>query len=695
MPAEHPPRRDPPSNSDDEEREEDEEADEEEDEEEVEEWTELTPLSEVAELEDGPSTHFVGGFSVCHHLGDAITRVQFREDVVLVFPGTYAAAAASASATDAPLELNEARLGGLCVYGVPYALERAAHAGRPHRADPRYAAPSKRRVGPWFAGITAAATAAFLIQEGGGGGGGNAAEPATATKAYHPLHAAASRAAASAPTTTSGSSVFAPAITATTADPLLYPVLDFAVSVVYNDAGTADSTARGLPSYVQQQEADDDGGDGEDGDEEASEAAGGGGGGDADEGEEEHATGNGGRGTGAPREEVAITLAGLCARAGLTLGAITRTHLTHCVVGSPQPQPHAPGTAGAALRIAITAAPLTEALVDYCVVYGGSAYGVYAYPRCALTMRSCIVEGPNAGAAAYNTSGTSALSSAVAGRGGGGGSAIAQLQQRHARTQRLRRYMEQFEGGQDEDAGESSGGGGAAPDVEDGVLARFCVPGADRAAAAAVSMSCEVAIMCDDADVRLSDCLITHTRHGVLLHGGCAGSVVRCVSVRSVAEVGFYVYGMAGAADVQYCAAQACGQTCLLVVGPTAAQVMEAEATLPSRGGDAGEDGTADEDVEEEEDGPDGATGRRRPLFAQHPHIRANRFVGAVRVAGEVRSGAIVDNLVFLPREEQEQAAAAAASLVAVNADASRGFLYVGVEGEKAPSRAADQVSAS
>ncbi|KAI5685507.1 hypothetical protein MNV84_04704 [Leishmania braziliensis] len=681
MPVEYPTENDLPHGSSEEEEEEEEE--EEDEDEEIEEWTEMVPLSELEELEDGPSSYFVGGFSVCSYLGDAIDRVQFKEDVVLVFPGVYAAASSSSPSSSAPLELNEAKLGGLCVYSVSYASE---HGGREKMKEPRYASPSKRRVGPWFTYLTAAATAVFLVQGGGSGG----AESLKSRKAYNPLQAAASKAAAAldsqdaaattAMNTTSGSSVFAPAITATTANAQLYPVFDFLISIVYNDesTGVAASSTCGLPHYVQQQDSDK-GDESEEG-EETGET--GGDGGDEPEQESQEPA------AGALREEAAITLAGVCARAGVMIGSITRTHITHCVIGSPQQHQTSCEAGAVAPRIAITAAPLTEALVDYCLVYGGSSYGLYAYPRCALTMRSCIVEGPNAAAVAYNTAGASVISKPPAGSGREG-SAIVQLQRRQARTQLLRRYMDRFDEGLDKNTGNGARGS-ASLDVEDGVLPRFCVPGASGAAAAAIPIPCEVGIMCDDADVHIEDCLVTHTRHGVLLHGGCTGTVVKGLSVRSIAQVGLYVYGMAGAADVQYSSVHACGEACLLVVGPSAAQVLAAEAALPTR---------PSEESEEEEDGEacSGHT-RRRPVFAQHPHIRSNWFIGAVRVQGEVRSGAMVDNLVFLPRDEKRVAAAASAAaqtLLTVTANAARGFAYVGIEGERAPARAADEAVAA
>ncbi|KAG5501875.1 hypothetical protein JKF63_04145 [Porcisia hertigi] len=676
MPTKYPPEHvSPPSSGEEEEEEEDEE----EEDEEIEEWTELTPLSELAELEDGPSSHFVGGFSVCQHLGDAIAHVQFKEDIVLAFPGVYPAALSSAPSSS-PLELNEARLGGLCVCSVSYASEHTPRSGSRQAAEPRYATPSKRRVGPWFTYLTAAATAVFLLK-------GDDAEPAKTSTAYNPLQAAASKAATAVGNkaanmeatmkTTSGTSVFAPAITATTANPQFYPVFDFPISIVYNNE-TADDTATstgGLPHYVQQEESDEEGEEGE----ESSEA----GGDDADGADQEHEKTD----ARASREEVAITLAGLCARGGVTLGSITRTHITKCVIGSPEQYPSSSAAGGAPLRIAITAAPLTEALVDYCLVYGGTAYGLYAYPRCTLTMRSCIVEGPNAEAAAYHAVGSPAMDTPSA-VGVNGGSVITQLQQRQARTRWLTRYMQRLED-QDEDASDG-GPGGASLNIEDDLLPRFCVPGTKTpAAAAALPMSCEVAIMCDDTDVQLIDCLITHARYGVLLHDGCAGTVVRGLSVRSAAEVGFYLYGMTGAANVQYSEVRACGQVSLLVVGPSSAEVIAAEAKLPPR---------PSEESDEDDDESSSSRGRRRPIFEQHPHIKANVFIGTVCVQGEVRSGAMVDNLVFLPRDEECGAAAAGATaknLLAVTADAGRGFAYVGVEGQKAPARAIEGAAAA
>jgi hypothetical protein len=688
--ANYPPERESAANSDADGNEEEEEEDAvEEAMEELAEWTELMPLAELEAMEDGPSTYLVGSYSTCQHLGDAIDFVKYKEDVVVVFPGVYTKPRQDAT-TGQALVLNEAHLGGLRVCGVDYAREHGGAAGTAASASIKASAPSKRRAGPWFTWLTAAAAATLLTQEGGGVDNGVA----------NPLKTAASRAvaateargttatAAAVATTTSGSSVFAPAITTTTANPAVYPVFDFPISVVYDGSAEGDETAAvvggGLVHYKQvviddEAAEEDDGEDGSTNNNNNND-------GDGDEDEvgagSESQAGKTGKGT-AVRTDRAITLAGCCARGGLSLDSLTRTTVTHCVVGSPQQQqPSSSSSSATALRIAIRAAPLTEAVVDHCLVYGGTAYGVYAYPRAALSLQSCLVEGPNAEAA--KVCGGGSLAEHFTARNvsaAHGVSVMDELERRHARALRQRAFLQRGEAA-DGDDGSSSSGGSAYVDVEEGVLPRFITP--------QTITSCEVGVMCDDADVHMYDCLVSHVRLGVLLHGGCAGTKMRCLDIRSCSEAGLYVYGVGGAAEVVNSAVRACGRACLLLVGPSAAEVAQARAAL---GGTHGS--SADEDVDDDAINANGGAKRHRPVFEQHPYIKSNTFIGAVRVQGEVRSGAVVDNFVFLPKEEKESAATAAQSLLLVDATARRGFTYVGVEGDRVTGRVSDATAAA
>ncbi|KPA86868.1 hypothetical protein ABB37_00914 [Leptomonas pyrrhocoris] len=694
----------------------DDEEEEEEEEEEVAEWTELMPLVELDAMEDGPSTYVVGGYSTCSYLGEATDLVKYKEDIVVVFPGVYPDARPPSDAAGEALELNEAQLGGLRIYSVRYAREHP-EAGRESNvgassasssASPKYAASSKRRVGPWFTWLTAAATTTLLTQEGSGEGSdthSNSNEARTA----NPLKTAASRAMAATDaqhthnvvtTTTSGSSVFAPVISATTANANLYPVFDFPLSMVYED-DDGSAAAGGLPHYKQElseEEADEEteNDDEEDGGNHRSNNAGG-------EGEDEDGAGSASQtgksaGAAAVRIERAITLAGCCARGGLTLGALTRSTVQHCVVGTPQSS-----SPSSALRIAVTAAPLTEAIVDHCLVYGGTSYGVYAFPRASLTLQNSLIEGPNAEAEktcgeAVTGDGSGNAAAAAAAEGlmdVNGTSVLEQLEHRLTRAQRLRAFLQRAEEAEAGDAGnrhsnnnngdDGDNSGCAYVDVEDGFLPRFVVP--------QTSPTCAVGIMVDDADLRVKDCLVSHTRLGVLLHGGCAGTRVRGLDIRSCTEAGLYIYGVGGAAEVLNSCVRACGRACLLLVGPSAAEAEQAAAVLET---DAAPVDDEEEEEEDAEEGGDRGGVKRRPVLAQHPHLKSNTFIGSVRVQGEVRSGAVVDNFVFLPKEEKSAAAVvtAAATLLSVDASARRGFTYVGVEGDRVIGRTADQVAA-
>ncbi|KPI83244.1 hypothetical protein ABL78_7734 [Leptomonas seymouri] len=687
----------PNGDEDQKENDSDEEEEEEEEEEELLEWTELMPLEELNEMEDGPSTYIVGGYSSCRYLGEATSLVKYKEDIVIVFPGIYSEAwAPSADPVAQMLELNEAQLGGLRIYGARYAREHAGAERDDGSSSPKYATRSKHRVGPWFTWLTAAATATLLTQEGSGEApdANDGDNNAGGARAPNPLKTAAIRAVAATdtqtssnsmtPTTTSGFSVFAPAISATTANAAHHPVFDFPISVVYVDDESETFTG-GLPHY--KQELSDEEAEEEDDDENANNN-------NRNGGEEDDEDGNGlanqasnSASAAALRNERAITLAGCCARGGLTLGSLTRTTVTHCVIGTSQSSAAQPS----ALRTALTAASLTEAVVDHCLVYGGTSYGVYAFPRAALTLQSCLVEGPNAEAeraCGGSAPGESDAASAAGLSPAFAGSVIEQLEHRRARAQRLQAFLqrnEEAEGGGYADNGEDAGGSGSAyVDVEDGVLPRFAVP--------QTSPSCEVGVMCDDADVRIEDCLVSHTRLGVLLHGGCAGTKVRWLDIRSCTEAGLYIYGVGGAAEVLNSCVRACGRACLLLVGPSAAEVEQAAAALGMG------ESAADDDGEEEEDEEAGSSGgQRRAVLEQHPHLKLNTFLGSVRVQGEVRCGAVVNNYVFLPKEEKSAAAVATAAetLLSLDAPAPRGFTYVGVEGDRVIGRAADQVAAA
>lgn len=121
----------------------DEESDDESDEEDIDDWDTLIPLDELENMEDGPSTYYVGGFAVCPSLSEALSAVHYTQDRILIFPGLHdgtrrvisnaahatpsgtTPSAASESNTVETIVLDETRLGGLKILSVPFARGRA------------------------------------------------------------------------------------------------------------------------------------------------------------------------------------------------------------------------------------------------------------------------------------------------------------------------------------------------------------------------------------------------------------------------------------------------------------------------------------------------------------------------------------------------------------------------------------------
>lgn len=667
------------SDADDEGEEEEDEEDESEMEE-MEEWDEMTPLEELQEMEDGPSTYFVGGpFSKCQYLGEAVDVVQYREDVILVFPGTYKTArplhpAAEAPSTPLPLVLDEAEVGGLRIYSVSYSRGTAGGypTSVPYKEAMRPMSKIPRRVGPWFSFFTAAtATAALAEREGFLGSAKESTaghqKPSARIKAAVLANAVGRGVSSGVDTTVSVSSVYGSVITPTLSVPELCPVFEYPILLRYETKNldaegevAADTEPRRLRNYIQEEEEEDEEEEGEDGDEAAAEQRqqqqrqqq------DDEDDEEDQPTSPADH-----RAKRAVTLAGLCFSSGVVLDPLTRTHILHCVIGAPAPAAAPPPDRTVALRCG----SLCEALVELCVIFGERNYAVYAYPRCAMYMRSCLIEGPSAAAVAATAAEAarqqrSTMSEATT------ASVVTQLVQRRARA--LLR-------GQNTINGRSGDGDGEQDDempidMEEGTVPTFSAP---------TQTACDVGVFCDDADVMIEECAISNTRLGILLHDGCAGVRLRSIDIRSVAEVGMYLYGMSGAASIEYSSIRACGRECLLVVGPSAADVAAAEAALPpdhSEGSSSGD----------EDDSEDGEGVRKgRPVFAQHPNIRHLNVFGTVRISGEVRCGTMVDNILYVSKDKKAEAAATAETLLLAPVEASRAFPFGGVEGQSRPQR--------
>lgn len=706
---------------DEDEEEEEEIEEEEEEEEDEEEWDELKPLEELDELDDGPSTFFVGGFSVCKKLSTAIENVKFKEDRVLIFPGVHGGPQARCPADrDDLVELDEYLCDGLQIEGVPYYLGKKA--GYPVKdLCPKVG----RRVGPWctyYAAASAAATSATASASGGEGhldavqGGGSTAaggillpSSSTAIPGGTNMMRAKMEQSSSASTTSMASSVYGTTITPTKVDASMYPVLATRLVLKYDYRSAEEKEAdprKPLKHYVQlpdddEEERDEDGeGGGEDdGDEDDQRRSGGRGGEEEDDGDEEGEEEE--EDTWRSRRAPTITIQGICLLGGLVVEPLTRSLVRHCVLGIPTTvMRDFPITE----RITVEAKALGEVTLRNCIIYGGTAYGIYAYPRSAINVQQCIIDGP--GTTEVLLQGGDRLRSvrhlsslalleyrtrmrAGGGSGGGGGMGGASAS---------RLYGEK---GRPEDYG--MGGGGADGAVIES-MANFVIPS---------TVVCDVGIFCDDADIEVVDCMISNTRLGICFHDACEHCLVTAVDVRCCKEVGIFYFGASGCARlIQSCIA-CCGRECILVKGLHEAEVREKEREykiehhivdkLPSADGQEEDDEEEDEDEEGEGDvvGPRSRVKTKHPVFAQHPSIKKCSVKGGVRLQGEIRTGAIVDNLVFRPLKGGAwsvaavggRAAAAALAggndlivgphLGASHHGAVRGFLFSGIEGNR------------
>lgn len=330
------------------EEEEDEEIYEEEEseEEEIEEWLELIELDEIDGLEDGPSTFFVGGFSVCNKLSTAVESVQYKEDRIRVFPGVFGGPDARSPADrDDVIELDEYRLAGLHIEGVPFAM--GAKRGYPVRERfPNIG----RRVGPWYIYLAAAAT---KLEE----------------KSGKTLLESSKN------TTSMASSVYGKTFTPTEVDPQSFPVLHTRLVLKYDlrtEAEKEQDEIKPLKHY--QQEADED----ED-DEEAEEPNE-----DPEEVEEEN---EGAEKRAAP----SMCIQGLCFLYGLVVEPLTRALVQHCVFGvHTSVLKQFPIQDGSTVE----AKALCEVRLENCIIYGSRKTGIYAFPRSSLSIRHSIIDGP-------------------------------------------------------------------------------------------------------------------------------------------------------------------------------------------------------------------------------------------------------------------------------------------------------------
>lgn len=571
MPADY-----PPNPEDYNEEEEDEEEEEEDEEEEIEEYGTIIPLEEIDELQDGPSTHYVGGFSITERITDAISAVKYTTDRILIFPGEHG----GAKTKEETIVLDEARLKGLRIEGVPYSL--AGKGGYPQ--DERIPAVD-RRVGPWFTFAAAAnVTAGVGTYQGGGVNGSNTAKISTSM----------------------ASSVYSELVTRTRVDAADFPVIASKFQILYTAPSEATEPSAGeamKPLMVYTQEPDEEEDEESDDDQHndrgrndpdrGSE--------DDDDDEEEDAE---------PKPVVSIAINGLCLLNGVELMPLTRAAIRHCVMGAPSTlMPTHPIT----YDTTVVAHPLTEAVIERSIIYGGHRHIVYAFPRSMAVFRSCILDGPSLTTSLVQRLGvrrdvrhkTNAIAILEV--------KAAQREATASRTVTTQRLV----------------------GAETGELANFVIP---------AETACEVALMCDDADLTVEDCMIANTRLGVLMHEACTGLRIVACDVRSVKEVGLYSYGLGGCGKFLQSSIRACGRECVLIEGPTE---DVAEATLQEYKTLHGIVSTEAEEEEEEEPADDEEEPvKRRPIYAQHPSIRQCTFCGHVRLQGSVRDGAIVDNIV-------------------------------------------------
>lgn len=679
------------------EEEEEEEEEEEDEEEEEEEWDELKPLEELEELEDGPSTFFVGGFSISKKLSSALEGVKYKEDRVLLFPGVHGGPSARTPADrEDVLELDEYVYAGLHIESVPFYL------GKKTRYSSKELYPKVgRRVGPWCVYLANA-----MASTSGENADRMAALPPPSTTASpaNPLLAGAAMGArktdassSSGTTTSMASSLYGKAITPTEVDASAFPVMATRLVLRYDMRSQEEKEADARPPLKHYEQIPDEEEE-ESGEEEDGEGGADGGENadrrpsnsraedDEEEEEEEDAS------TAPSARTTTITIQGICFLGGLVWEPLTRSTVQHCVLGIPSTvMKDFPITEQAT----VVAKGLSEGTLRSCIIYGASQCGLYAFPHSQIHVQHCIIDGP--GMTEVLLQGSDKLRSIRH---------LSSLAMLEYRT-RLRlggsganASRTHAEKGLDDDGGLGDGvlGGGGRLET----TTQFIVP---------QKVCCDVGVCCDDADIELQDCMISNTRLGISLHEGCDHARLEAVDVRCCLEVGIYYFGLSGCARLSQSSVRCCGRECILIDGPHDDVVRQAMGAykaehhivdpLPGEDGDAPEEEEEEAEEETEAKGPSPRVKTKHPVFAQHPSIKKCSIRGAVRVQGEVFTGAVRDNVIFRPLREGLGSVAALGGMAAAEAKggedliigpnlgssyprALHGFVYSGVEGSRA-----------
>ncbi|CAD2215037.1 hypothetical protein, conserved [Angomonas deanei] len=544
MPAEYP--------KPEEEEEEEEEEDEENVEEEEEDWNELVPLEEIDEMEDGPSTHFIGGFSVCNRLDEVLNTIQYRQDRVLIFPGLYT--------QEKEVVLEESRLCSTHIQSVPFSTGKRA--GFPSPRNEKAVQKDGKHVGPWFAYV---ASMAYNEEENKGN--------AVLTKEN----------------TSFSSQVYGKTVTPTQFDPSLFPIITAKIVFRYTyekaarDADPVKYTV--LKEFVPEK-------DDEDGSGEEKEQAG------NDDEEDESAR--------PPVKRETVFLEGLCVTGGVVCEPLSRGSVSHCILGNPCTTSDDPAVQPpTAVPTTLTAHPLCENVISRCLIYGGSSHAVYAFPDSTMVLRGSIVDGavPSHVLRRFRESQRASRHLTTG---------IAFLEHRARQRQAAEQFLK-------------TNPDGATGTDDLNKMANFVVPS---------ETFCQVGIYCDNSALTVKDCMVSNVKIAILLHDTCKGTVVSSCDVRCVEQVGLYIHGVGGCASVARTNFLASGRECVLVLGPTP-QELQAHAASAEK------EKAAEEDVEE----------GGKVVLSQHPTISRCTIRGKVRLQGDVRCGAISDNLIHVPKD--------------------------------------------
>ncbi|KAF5222376.1 hypothetical protein ECC02_004657 [Trypanosoma cruzi] len=308
-----------------------------------------------------------------------------------------------------------------------------------------------------------------------------------------------------------------------------------------------------------------------------------------------------------------LELQGFSFLEGAVFEPLSRATVRHCVFGRSEVEEKANKTQGSdvplpspLLETTVTAHPLTEVQVEFCVIYGNQKHGIYAFPRCALRFHSSMIIGPQFGVV-HETQDF--------------WSRAARHAQKNTSSQsvpRSRRPLQQAK-------------------IPEKTL-------------------CAVGVYLDDADVSIQDVFVAQSHVGILLVNGCRGTSVIASRVESISSVGILFSGEDGAAKIKCSAVRWCGRECLLVKGPVPPLPPDPSLLMDIihdafQDAEAGKGEEQEEEEEEEEEDTAARALSRVPIPTQHPILRGNAFDGSVRLEGDVSSAAMCDNVIYVAKE--------------------------------------------